>query len=128
MVVLSFFNKTELVAKDYYAQEIAYQQKIDKVNRTSALNEKIVFKTEGNTLNITFPSNFKGKTIKGSLLLFRPSDSSLDIQTKFENQTSENLQLDLSKSNNIVQKGIYRAKLDWESEGQTYYFEDIVRF
>ena len=35
------FNQEELVAENYYEQEIKYQQQIDKLNRTGALGEAV---------------------------------------------------------------------------------------
>ena len=46
MVYKAVGESFDLVSPDYYAQEIAYQGKIDKLNRSAKLTEKIQVSTK----------------------------------------------------------------------------------
>jgi hypothetical protein len=41
LVFMSFGQKVELVSKDYYAQEIAFQDKINSINNERSLNGRV---------------------------------------------------------------------------------------
>lgn len=122
MVMISSSHKVDLVAKDYYEQELNYQQKIDAVNREKQLKETIDYRlTASGILLQAAPSGISGN-FKGEVLLFRPSDSSLDLKQKLSfNSKGEQL---IPKT--ALQKGVYKMCLSWENNSVTYYKERII--
>lgn len=117
MVIMSFQHDVNLVAKDYYKQEIAYQQEIDKISNTQKLAKEpeFRFQEEDQTLIVLFPNS----DVEGVLTLYRPSDARQD--QKFA------LSLDATGCQYIparnLQSGLWRIKLDWQSDGLAYYLE-----
>ncbi len=122
MVVLSMNQKIELVSKDYYAQELVYQNKIDDMNNANALSKNIENTFTSDGLLLTFPEEFKSLNVSGSILFFRPSDASKDYKTTI--QLNENLQQSISKDN--LSSGMYKMQVSWTANNKNYFTEKII--
>jgi len=121
MVFKSSSQKFDLVTPDYYAKELKYQDKIDEMNRVSALSAPIKCELKDNSLLIEFPADFAGKKLTGEAVLYCPSDESRDIKKSFTLQDAP-LVLPVSSAKN----GLYELHLSWQEEGVTYYFEKKI--
>ncbi len=121
MVFKSSTQKTDLVTTDYYAKELKYQEKIDEMNRVSALSAPVEYVIKDSSLIIQFPKDFAGKKIVGEAILYCPSDENKDIKKSFSVQ-DEPLQIILPAAN----RGLYELHLSWQDEGVTYYFEKKI--
>jgi len=122
LVFISSTNKSELVAKDYYAQELKYQDRIDAVDNEKNLQISIQHEISSNTIILNYPQSEINKTFSGEILFFRPSDSSKDLKVvlKFD----ENGKQIIDKSKLI--KGIYKMCINWKNNNTTYYKEEII--
>ncbi len=122
MVVMSFQYDVNLVAKDYYKQEIAYQQEIDKISNTQNLRQEpeFRFKPEASALQVQFPHH---EEVQGMLTLYRPSDARKDQKYPLTLDQEGNLYIP-SKG---LQAGLWRIKLDWQADGLAYYLEKKMR-
>lgn len=120
-VYQSFVNKVDLVAEDYYAQEIAYQDRIDdKANAKHLTNEILVRRTtEG--VEIAFPKDELIDAGTGTLQFFRPSDEGLDIQVPLQ-LTEGHQALPLQ----LFQRGRYRVNFSWKNNGEGRYITKEV--
>ena len=126
MVFISMNQRVNLVAEDYYKQEIEYEDQIDRIRNTNSLSSKpeIQMDVGSKQVIIKFPEELKGRLKDGHVLLFRPSDSRLD----------KRFQLDLDDSG--IQKismkgqigGLWKAKLYWQDYDLEYYDEKILNF
>jgi len=122
MVVLSMNQKIELVSKDYYAQELVYQNKIDEMNNANALSESVESTITLEGLTLTFPKNFKSSKVNGTVLFFRPSDASKDYKTTVV--LNDNLQQNISKNN--LSSGMYKMQLSWSANDKNYFIEKVI--
>jgi hypothetical protein len=120
MVVISMRQDVSLVSKDYYKDEIEYQQLLDKKNNTATLTEKPEIRVSGNQLEITFP--FANYVEKGELRLFRPSDARLDRKFQLSPSADSVRTFVIPEATH----GAYRVKLDWRMEGRDYYLEQMI--
>jgi nitrogen fixation protein FixH len=77
--VYSTQSKTELVAADYYAQEIQYQQVIDGKNRMAALASTLVLSADAQTIQITLPEELLAAD-SGYVRFYRPSNEAFDYR------------------------------------------------
>jgi hypothetical protein len=121
LVTMSMRQKTDLVSKDYYAQELAYQQKLDKMNRTRTLDEPVKWVVQNDRIQLQFPSGIQ-LPVKGTVTLFCASDAGKDLVIPFEAREST-FALSLQK----VVNGRYTLQLDWQAGEQTYYQEGAVQ-
>lgn len=123
MVFKSSLQRFDLVTEDYYAKELKYQDKIDEMNRVSALSAPVKYEFKGKFLVIEFPNDFAGKKLVGEAVLYCPADETRDIKKRFSVQ-DEPLVLPVSG----VKNGLYELHLGWQDGGITYYFEKKILF
>jgi nitrogen fixation protein FixH len=122
LVTVSISNKSELVAKDYYAQELAYQKRIDAISNEQALPVSIESKVEDQFIVLSFPAKEIGKDFSGEAFFFRPSDSSKDLKVKLQFGTDGEQHIEKK----ILTKGVYKLCVTWNNNKTTYYKEQII--
>lgn len=121
LVTMSMRQKTDLVSKDYYAQELAYQDKLDKMNRTRGLTEPVRWSMQDRKLQLQFPSGAQFP-ISGTVTLFCASDAGKDRNISFNTQ---------GPTCDLIMPGIvpghYTLQIDWQGGSQTYYQEGALQ-
>jgi hypothetical protein len=118
LVYKSVNTKYELVSKDYYKDELRYQDKIDgKVNADKLSGLAIVQNSE--SLTIVMPKEVAGHKLDGELWFYCPTDATKDKKISL-NLTPENLQV-ISKKE--VVKGKYHLKLSWKEGTENFFIE-----
>lgn len=122
MVFLSMNQQVDMVTKNYYEQELLYQDRIDAINRTTALEEQLSWVISGNQVTLKFPLSAKGKINSGTMYFFRPSNEADDRTLKLEPDTSLVRTLSLPEMN----PGFYQLKVNWKSGDQEYYNESGI--
>jgi len=113
----------ELVTEDYYAEELAYQNDIDKLNNANTLKENVSYVITEKGLTITFPEAIDYKNITGKVFLYRPSNKQLDFETA----------ISLSNSNLLIPDkrlvdGRWNIKIDWQYKGNSYLFKEKINY
>ncbi len=124
MVFRSFQSPVDLVSKDYYAQEIKYQNQIEKLKRSEEFQKKIQFFPAKNTLKIQFPDSLEYAKLKGKVHFFRPSNLELDFSVPFQ-LANQNLVLEKLET---LQKGVWIVRLDFEYASTEYFVEERLEF
>jgi hypothetical protein len=122
LVYIAASQKVDLVADNYYEQELKHQDRIDESGRAVDLKKKIEVRAANSELKIIFPDSFLNNEIIGTVMLYRPSDRKSDIMLPLV-LDSANTQTILTSS---FQKGLWRAKIMWEYEKEKYYQEEIA--
>jgi len=70
----------DLVATEYYKNELIFQEEIDKEQNLKLLSEPIQIKQKKEGIEIIFPADLKPEKIQGVMFLYRPSNKKLDIE------------------------------------------------
>ena len=122
LVVNSFSKKIDLVAPDYYAKELVYQDQINKMNNARSLKEAIAWNVYGNKLELVFPQEFASMEVKGQATLFKPSDVNADKSYDLSQDGSGKQVI----STTGLQSGMYKLKLDWAVDNESYYQEGVI--
>ncbi len=120
LVTVCVRQDVNLVSKNYYSEELAYQLQIDRLNNTTKLKAKPTIKVIGRAIEVQF--NQFSLLDKGEINLFRPSDVSLDKRFKLINSDGTTQQFDVSS----LHGGMYRVKMNWSMNGKEYYMEDMI--
>jgi hypothetical protein len=120
LVVVCLRQDISLVSKDYYKEELLYQEQIQRLNNAAALKERPVITIEDNELLLRFA--LLDKVDGGELKLFCPSNSRMDRIFTIGNSE----QLTQSYSVEGLQRGMYRAKLRWTIDGKEFFQEEII--
>ncbi|MCE2496431.1 MAG: FixH family protein [Flavobacteriales bacterium] len=123
MVVKSVNTKVDLVAQDYYADEIAYQEQIDKEANAKALQGHFSWKNTEAGLIIEFPADLDAEHFTGTVKLYRPSDEKLDREFTFEGLRDHQF---LIQAENLV-TGKWEVQVDGTANGVAYYFEQRLK-
>ena len=116
-------QKFDLVTKDYYGQELKYQQVIDQAANSSKLSAPVTVERNEGELKISFPSEMQGKKKLVDFYLYYAADAKRDFRRSFELNENE-----LVQALPVGMKGMYELKLSWETEGVKYYFEKKLFF
>lgn len=117
MVVKAFQEDFDLVAEDYYAQEINYQQKLNKLSNAAEGNKEVIVKQVGEVIELTFPEQATGE-----IHFYHPSRKIFDRKYA----------IDLSKENvHSVMKselvpGSYRVNITWNSDQKDFYQQSSI--
>jgi hypothetical protein len=124
LVVLTYQEKVDLVTKNYYEEELRYQETIDGINnlRTEGL-ELSVSPTE-NGVFVKYPENMNKFFTSGRINVFRPSDSSLDFEVPMTTGTDNSQTI----AANQLKKGLYKIKFTWTDGSRNFYHEDSFFF
>ncbi len=122
LVVSSFGKKLDLDSKDYYAQELVFQNQIDKSNRARALASSVKWEVKKEKIIISYPQQFIGSELRGDVILFKPSDNNADVN--FQIKTDEQLKQEISTS--TLSKGMYKIRIDWAIGKETYFNEGAI--
>jgi nitrogen fixation protein FixH len=122
--VFSIRHSVDLVSDDYYAQEIAYQQRIDSLGRAHALPERPRWEHEASPgrLALSFPPGLVERLPEGSVTFYRASDKRLDREVP--------LALEPDGRQHIATvgmvPGLWQVQLRWTMDGESYYLEEAV--
>ena len=119
MVYRCFSVPVDLVSKEYYNDEIAYQQVIDGTKNANALSGKTTITENQSNISIQLPEEMRKRTIKGKILFYCPSN--LDNDKKIELITDTNGKQDIDSKK--VTKGKYTVKIDWTDNNKLYHVE-----
>ena len=114
-------SSEDLVSKDYYQKEIAFQQHINSVNRTAQLSEAVGINYDAAAAQIlvSVPAEIAGTDVQGTVQFFRPSDLTLDFQLPLQLDAQNQQQFSTTK----LAKGFWKVRLSFTSNGQDYYKE-----
>ena len=119
LVYKSIQTDYQLVSKDYYKDELQYQQVIDGSKNASTLSSMLLITQNEEGIQIQFPVEMKGKEVTGTYWFYcsyaDKNDRLIPIQT-----TAEVTQL---ISRELLTGGTYTVKTSWKAEGTSYYNE-----
>lgn len=121
LVTVCVRQDISLVSKDYYQEELVYQDQIGRIQNASLLTKKPTIKIiDKSTLQIDFDQF--NKIEKGELRLFRPSDAAMD--KKFAVTASDTPTQRFSMV--AMHKGMYRARMVWTMGGKEFFIEEVI--
>lgn len=119
LVIKSMRTRVDMVTGDYYAEELKYQQNIDAQKNAHRLSDPVIVAQSSDSIEIIFPQECIGKELKGEITFYRPSDSRKDFTVPV--QPDEYGKVLVSRAR--LDRGNYRIKVQWESEGIPYFLE-----
>lgn len=120
LVVVCMRQDISLVSKDYYKEELAYQQQIERMNNTASLPVKPTVSVINQSLRITL--DHASDIERGEVKLFCPSNASMDRTFLLTETKGLDQNFDLTG----LQAGMYRVKFSWSMQGKDFYHEEII--
>jgi hypothetical protein len=116
LVYKSINTKYDLVSKDYYKDELRYQERIDQTNNANEISA-VSISQDNSYLIIQLPKEQSGVKTEGEILMYCKTNADNDV--KFILQTDSNGKQIIDK--NKIRKGAYQLKLTWQTASQKFY-------
>lgn len=117
LVTATFFNKAELVASNYYDQEIVFQKRLDAAKAANALHERLLIREEGNKVVLRFPSTMPSAGITGTANFYAASNAGADRKFPIQIENGKEWTVERSK----LTSARYEVQVSWAANGQDYY-------
>lgn len=114
-------SSVDLVSKDYYKEELAYQEIINGKNNVGLLTAPVVIRREGKIITFCLPPEMKSKPVSGTVLLYCVANSTGDRKIKM------NVDENGCQTITAPVHGTYVVKLRWQQGGQDFYHEETIR-
>ena len=111
-------ERFDMVTKDYYGEELKYQQVIDESANANELSAPVSVERNEGAVTVRFPVEMKDKKIDVDFYLYYPADDKKDFRKSLTINTLEFNQLLPEGA-----KGMYELKLSWTADGKKYYNE-----
>ena len=119
MVYRCMSTPVNLVSDRYYKDELAYQQVIDGTKQANALAGKVQLALAPAGIRIDLPREMRGKTVKGAIFFYCPSDASSDRHFLLGTDSTGEQQI----GRGMIPNGHYTVKVSWETGGVNYFME-----
>lgn len=120
MVYKSATQTVDLVAPNYYEQELKYQDKIDGINNLKDASNALVIQSQDGVVNFNFLKEMGVPS--GDILFFKPDNASADFNAEIS-VDSEGKQ---SINTKDLSKGTYLVKVDWKVGDRTFFKEERI--
>ena len=78
MVYRCMQTPVDLVSKDYYKDELAYQQVIGGTRRANALSRPVRLAATGEGVRVELPVEMKQRSLSGHIRFYCPADAGRD--------------------------------------------------
>lgn len=120
MVTVCVRQNISLVTRDYYKEELACQEQLDRKQNAIDLETKPEILVRENHLEIHYAD--LASISSGTITLFRPSDVALDREFQLDPLSGPVQRFALEHPT----KGLYRARMHWIMNGREYYIEKTI--
>ena len=122
LVYRSVNTNFELVEKDYYKNELRYQQVIDGSDRAKALHYPVKLEQKDRSVLLQLPEEMRNKQVNGDVLFYCAYDERKD--RRFVLKVNEEGTAVFEPG--AISPGNYIVKINWNSDSNNYYTEKTL--
>ena len=122
LIAISVSSRTDLVAVDYYEQEMRFQGQLDRLSRAQRLPVKATAAYDDAHLAIRISLPREHVSAKGEVHLYRPSTAGLDQRVALQLDVNGSQTLDAAK----MRPGLWKVKVLWTATDNDYAIEESV--
>jgi hypothetical protein len=109
----------ELVSKDYYNDELRYQDKIDGMNNANKVSDVALMQTQTDDVEIMLPEELNGLATTGSVWFYCPTSSINDRKIPLQVNDEGVMQV----KRGLLSATNYQVKITWQVGDDKYYAE-----
>jgi len=121
LVTVCVRQDVSLVGKDYYRDELAYDEQLARMRNANELSVQPSFSVAtDNALEVRF-GRF-ADVEKGEVYLFCPADARRDQRFELKADSSLTQRFSLSS----VPHGMYKARMLWTMDGREFFVEHLI--
>ena len=120
--IFSTFHRVDLVAADYYEQEIRYQRQMDRTGHALALGGQVevAYDAAARTIQVRLPAQHARAS--GRIHLYRPSSAGLDRDLPLELNDRGQQTLDAAD----LVPGPWQVRISWKVADREFYQDSRV--
>lgn len=122
LVVMSMRQKVDLVAKDYYKDELRYQEVLNATSLANGLSAAIKVAKEPNAVSIQLPQEMASTAVQGNIFFYCPADAKKDRHIPLAVDGKGQQSVGLPQ----LMPGKYIIKITWEFNKKQYYAEQAL--
>lgn len=122
MVFTTMNHKIDLVSKDYYQQELKYQDRIVALNNNNRLDSSFTYTIGKNQVAIQCPGAMRTARLSGEIIFFRPSDADKDFKVPMQFDTNGVQVISGAK----LCRGLYKMQFSWRMGSSDYFKEEVI--
>lgn len=112
----------DLVVEEYYKHDSHFQDEMARTQKVHDLKEKPVISYTDKGVEIVFPSAFDPTKVKGSVLLYRPSNKKFDFVTPLTLTNSSSLVIPANK----LIKGRWDVQMEWQYKDVKFLSKEVI--
>jgi regulatory protein YycI of two-component signal transduction system YycFG len=116
MVYIAFKQSNEMIEDNYYDREVKYQEIIDAKKNLEPLMNQFILADSSQFIWLQLPAAASRDIKNGQLRMIKMDRASADNTLKISQAETK-----IDKS--AFLKGTYHIKLNWDSDGKTYFYE-----
>lgn len=107
----------QLVEKEYYKNELRYQQVIDGTSRANKLSSHATVTRQHDKVIVQLPEEMKDRAVKGKLWFYCAYDAALDKNMQLDVNSNGEQVLDAT----VFEPGNYTVKIEWICNDISYF-------
>jgi nitrogen fixation protein FixH len=113
----TFTVKNDLVTDNYYEKTLVFHEQIQAESNALSLQNPLRWEMASASITLFYPAELLDAGIQGQIVMYRPSDASLDfsVPVRFDSEGTQVLQLD------HLQRGVWKMEVSWMSGDMAYY-------
>jgi nitrogen fixation protein FixH len=117
-------HPADLVAADYYEQEVRYQGQMERTQRAQAQAQlaSVSYDAVTRLIRISLPPSHSLTNASGDIQLYRPSAETLDRRLKLEPDAGGVQTIDAA----TLAPGLWKVRISWRVEGEDYFVDQKV--
>lgn len=122
MVGISMSKNIDLVSENYYEKELKYQDKIDMINRTNSLSDKVGIESTLGAVKIKFPGGLSKEDVTGKISFYRAMDKKKDFSIDISKNENEEQLIPTDK----LDKGRWKVEVMWKMNNKEYFSQSEI--
>jgi hypothetical protein len=123
LVYMSVNTEFQLVSKDYYKEELEYQEIIDARQNAAALSAAVQLSYVDKSLKIELPVETLAQFQQGEINFYCPAEARNDVTLALQPDSNG---AQLIKVGESVNPAAYKVRIRWMAEGKEYYQETYM--
>jgi hypothetical protein len=114
-------HPADLVAADYYEQEVRYQGQINRLQHAQQQTDvaSVTYDTARKCIRLSLPPNSSPAQATGTIQLYRPSAIKLDRQIKLATDSQGLQTIDAAN----LAAGLWKVRVSWTVAQQDYFMD-----
>lgn len=113
----------DLVSKEYYKDELKYEDIIQSTKTANALNGRVRLSQQAAVVTVQLPAEMENQKVSGTIWFYCAADASRDRHIPIETGSLACQQI----SKKVLLPGVYTVKFEWSSNNKHYYAEQPFR-